>query len=173
MADILPDISESEIMTTLRALILTVVGCEVVRGQINRTSMPSGAFVALTPTSLIPLSTNIESYTADSKIILRPAQFSVQIDCYGDQSDQRCAVIAAILRDEYATQSFRDAGYDMQTLYAGDAQQLPLQDAQDQFLERWTFEAQIQINPLITLNQQTANTLHVGLIDVDVEYPPE
>lgn len=168
MPDVLPSISEADVLTALRSVVLTVVGCEVIRGQINRTAMPTGDFVVLTPTGLMPLSTNVDSYTATEKSIERPAQMSVQIDCYGSLSQQRSAAIAAILRDDYAAEQF---GAGIQTLYAGDAQQMPIETAQDQYLERWTFEAQLQINPTLTFAQESANTLTVGLIDVDATYP--
>lgn len=173
MADILPSISESDVLTALRSVILSVVGCEVIKGQVNRAAMPKGAFVVMTPTGLAPLSTNVDSYTATEKSILRPAQFTVQIDCYGQLSQQRSAAIAAILRDDFAAEQFAASGVDMQTLYAGDAQQMPIETAQDQWLERWTFDVQLQINPVLTVAQESANTLTVDLVDVDVQYPPE
>lgn len=173
MTDILPSISESDVLTALRNVILSVVNCEVIRGQVNRAAMPKGAFVVMTPTGLTPLSTNVDSYTSTEKSILRPAQFTVQIDCYGQLSQQRSAAIAAILRDDFSAEQFRASGVDMQTLYAGDAKQMPIETAQDQWLERWTFDAQLQINPVLTVAQESANTLTVDLVDVDVQYPPE
>lgn len=172
MTDILPNITESAVLTVLRTVILSIVGCEVIRGQVNRAAMPKGDFIVLTPTSLIPLSTNIDTYSDTQKSIKRPAQLSVQIDCYGAQSQARSAAIAAILRDEFAANQFTAAGYDMQTLYAGDARQLPIETGQDQYLERWTFEAQIQINPIVTIANQSAIALTADVIDVDATYPP-
>ena len=55
MADILPSVNELDIFTTIRAFILTLVGCEVIRGQVNRVAMPVGDFIALTPISQVPL----------------------------------------------------------------------------------------------------------------------
>lgn len=173
MADIFPSVTEEAALAALRAVIQSVVGCEVIRAQQNRVPMPKGDFVAMTVVGLTPLSTNVDTYTSSTKAIKRPARLSVQIDCYGADSNQRSAAIAAILRDEFATEQFIAAGVDMQTLYAGDATQTPIVDGQEQYQERWTFTAELQVNPVLTVTQETANALSVGLVNVDSKYPPE
>ena len=42
-----------------------------------------------------------------------------------------------------------------------------------QYEERWTFDVALQINPTITMPQQSANALQVGLLNVDRTYPPQ
>ena len=171
MADILPSVNENDIFTVLRAFIMTVVGCPVVRAQVNRVAMPTGDFIALTPKSATPLETNTDTYTATTKTVERRTQYTIQIDCYGTLASDRAQTIATLLRDSYAADQFAASGYDVTPLYAGDAQQMPLIDGEEQYEERWTFDAVLQVNPLITLPEETANTLTVGIIPADVVYP--
>lgn len=171
MADVLPSIQEVDIFTVLRAFILTVVGCPVVRAQNNRVPMPVGDFIALTPRSAVPLETNTDSYTATTKTVMRPTQYTIQIDCYGQLASDRAQTIASLLRDSYAVDQFAAQGFDIAPLYAGDAQQMPLIDGEEQYEERWTFDAVLQFNPVITLPEDTADTLSAGTINVDSTYP--
>ncbi len=169
--DILPSVTETDVFTALRAFLLTVVGCPVVRTQVNRVPMPLGDFIALTPISAAPLETNTDTYTASTKTVLRPTEYTIQIDCYGAAASDRALTIASLLRDSYAVDQFALQGFDVSPLYAGDAKQMPLIDGEEQYEERWTFNAVLQVNGLITLPEQTADTLTVGLIPADVFYP--
>ena len=167
-----PSILETNVFVAMRAFILSALACEVIRSQTNRVSTPKGDFVALTPTSLIPLETNTDTWTDTAKSVKRPAQMSIQVDVYGANSLDLAQTIAALFRDDYACQSFKSSGFDMQPLYASDAQQMPIISGEDTYIERWTFECVLQVNPVITVPIQTANTLIAGLINVDRTYPP-
>jgi hypothetical protein len=169
--DILPSVSETDIFTALRAFILSLVGCEVIRGQVNRVAMPVGDFIELTPLSNVPLETNTDTYTATTRSTERRNRYTIQIDCYGALAGDRATTISTMLRDSYAVEQFALQGFDMAPLYAEDAHQMPLMDGEDQYLERWTFSAVLQVNPIITMTTTTADTLTIGLIDVDSTYP--
>ena len=171
--DVFPSILEMNVFTALRTFILSLVACEVIRTQTNRVPMPKGDFIAMTQLRAVPLETNTHTYTATSETILRPTQFDIQIDSYGASAADRAQTIATLLRDDIACQSFLASGYDIQPLYAGDAHQMPLVTGEEQYLERWTFECSLQINPTITQTISSANTLAVsGMVDVDRAYPP-
>lgn len=172
MSDILPSILETNVFNALRTFILAYVSCEVVRAQGNRVPMPAGDFIALTPIAAVPLSTNVHTYTATQETVRRPTQFTIQIDCYGKASADRAQTLATLLRDDVAIQSFAASGYDIAPLYAEDAHQMPLIDGEQQYEERWTFNAVLQANPTVTLTTETANTLTVTTVDVDRAYPP-
>lgn len=170
MADVLPSVSEADIFTALRAFILTVVVVEVVRTQGNRVPMPLGDFIALTPKTAVPLETNTDSYTATTKTVERRTQYTIQVDCYGQLASDRALTIATLLRDSYAVDQFAALGFDVTPLYAGDATQMPLIDGEEQYEQRWTFDAVLQVNATITLPESTADTLTVGLVPADVFY---
>ena len=167
-----PSIIEENVFTALRAFILSAVDCEVVRSQVNRVAMPKGDFIALTPVASAALSTNTDSTSTAAKTILRPVQVNVQVDCYGLRAADRAQTIATLFRDDYACQSFKTSGFDIQPLYAEDAHQMPLISGEEQYVERWTFELAMQANPVLTVTQQSAITLDIGLQNVDRTFPP-
>jgi hypothetical protein len=167
-----PSITETQVFAALRAFILTIVDCEVVRLPANRVPTPAGAFVGLSPGSNIPLATNVTSYTDTQKSVERSSQITLQVDCYGSGSGDRATAISTLLRDAYASEQFAASGYDIQPLYAGDAKQLPLVDGEQQYEERWTFEAVMQFNPVITLPQDFATSLTPDVVSVERTYPP-
>ncbi len=171
-ADIVPSILETNVFTALRAFILGLVACEVVRAQGNRVPMPVGDFIALTQTGTQLLSTNTHTYDVNSETILSPTQFTIQVDCYGANSQARAKTIATLLRDDYGCQALAASGFDISPLYAGDAHQMPLVDGELQYEERWTFECVLQINPTITVTTETADTLSIDVLNVDRTYPP-
>ncbi len=171
MTDAVISITETIALTVLRSFLLSVVSCEVLRAQVNQVAMPKGDVIYMTPRSFVALSTPVDNYSNVTKTLLRPVQFTVQLDFYGTLAADRCNTVNALLRDQTATDFFINSGYDMQTLYAGDANQLPLITGEKQYLERWTMDAVLQLNPVINLTTQTANTLTAGVINVGVAYP--
>jgi hypothetical protein len=169
---ITPSITETQVFTALRAFILTIVDCEVVRALNNRVPMPKGDFIALSPPSIMPLSTNVTAFNGTSNVIKRSSQFLVQVDCYGAGACDRATAISMLLRDQYGCEQFAASGFDIQPLYASDAHQIPLVDGEAQYEERWTFEAVMQFNPALTIAQQSAITLSTDVIGVVRTYPP-
>ncbi len=172
MADNFPNILETDVFAALRAFILTLVGCEVIRLPVNRTAMPLGDFIALSPKSSRPLSTNTDTYSATSETVLRPLEITIQVDCYGASACDRANTIAALFRDDIAFESLASSGFDISPLYASDATQLPLISGEDQYIERWTFDFVLQANPVVTVATQTANALAINqIVSVDRTYP--
>lgn len=170
-------ITETQALTALRSFILSVVdldGNHVIRGLQNRVAMPSGDFIEITPILSLPLSTTVQTYDrqSGSSLFERDTQFSVQIDCYGSGALDRATALSTLLRSDYACQAFSASGFDMQPLYAGEPRQLQFVTGESQYMERWAFDAVMQMNPVVSVPQDFANALEVGLIDVDVKYPP-
>lgn len=170
-------ITETQALTVLRSFVLSLVdldGDHVIRGLQNRSAMPSGDFIVMTPLLNAPLATNVETYTPPSSIANneRSTQLRVQIDCYGALAMDRANLLSMMVRSEYACQQFAASGLDMQPLYATDAAQRPFVSGEAQYIERWGFDAVMQINPVVSVPQQFADSLQAGLIDVDVEFPP-
>lgn len=169
---ITPSITETQIFAALRAFMLGVVDCEVIRTPVNRAAMPKGDFIALSPTSNTALSTNVATTIDQQQTIKRPSQFVVQVDCYGAGAGDRATTLATLLRSQYACEQFAASGLEIQPLYAGDAQQMPLVSGEDQYEERWTFDAVLQFNPVLVVAQQSALSLTVTPKDVDRTFPP-
>lgn len=170
-------ITESQALTALRSFILSVVDLapdNVIRGLQNRVAMPVGDFIELTPLLNMALSTDVQTYdrTNNQSDYERSTQITVQVDCYGSLAMDRANTLSILLRSDYACQSFAGSGIDMQPLYAGDARQLQFVTGEAQYMERWGFDAVLQMNPIVAVPQDFADSLKVGLIDVDVVYPP-
>jgi hypothetical protein len=127
--------------------------------------MPLGDFISLTPISNIPLSTNVTTLTGANNSIKRASQFTIQIDCYGAGAGDRATAITTLLRSAYACDQFTASGFDIQPLYAGDARQMPLVDGEGQYAERWSFDAVLQFNPVLTIPQDSAIVLRVDSIN--------
>lgn len=163
-------VTETQIFTALRAFILGVVDCEVIRVPNNRVPMPVGEFISLSAISNSPLSTNVSSYSSTEKSIIRPSQFTIQVDCYGASAGDRATAITTLFRDAYGCDALAPSG--IQPLYASDARQMPMVDGESQYVTRYTFDAVMQFNPVLTVSQQSANELQVGIKEVDRAFPP-
>lgn len=170
-------ITETQALTVLRSFILSVVdldGDHVIRGLTNRVAMPSGDFIEITPILSAPLATTVQDYdrTAGTSLFERDTQFSVQIDCYGSAALDRATLLSILFRSDYACRAFSASGFDMQPLYAGEPRQMPFVTGESQYMERWVFDAVIQMNPVVSAPQDFATSLNVDLLNVDVNYPP-
>lgn len=103
---------------------------------------------------------------ADTEII-------VQLDAHGENSADYAQAMMTLLRDEYATQWFADnAKPGIVPLYASDPRQVPFIEAEDQYEKRWIVEAHLEAQITVSVMQQFADSLVVGLIEVDTHYPP-
>ena len=165
-------ILEVNVFTTLRGFLLTLVSVPVIRTPVNRAAMPVGDFIALSPAGMKRLETNTDAYPSiTSETVLQPAEITIRVDCYGSTACDMAQLITAVFRDEVAVDNFIASGFDIVPLYTSDPLQMPVVTGEDQYLERWTFEAIMQFNPVTTLVSQSAGTPAVPtLIDVLTTY---
>lgn len=199
------DLTESVALTVLRSFLLSVLpaSVEVVKGQDNRVGEPSAAFVVLTPLLRERLETNVVTYqdvpSGGLRNALMPTRFTVQLDIHGAAAGDNAQIIATLIRDGTACDTFADylselgfldtetgqpltdasgnalqvtAFAEIQPLYAGEPRQVPFITGEKQYEARWIVDVVLQINPTITTPQQFADTVTVGLISVDAVYPP-
>lgn len=109
---------------------------------------------------------------ASSRNDLVPTQWTVQCDVHGTNGADNARIIEGLFRSEYGTQAFALSGFEIQPLYCDPVRQMPFINGEQQFEDRWTLDLVMQVNPKIETPQAFAAALEVGLIDVDVEYPP-
>ena len=165
-------ITEDDLFTALRAFLILVlpVGTEVVQTQDNGVPMPQGPFVAMNQVGARRLATNVHTYASDQTMgVETDTQYTIQVDFYGPNSGDWALTFQTLFRDEYAVQNF-PAG--IAPLYADDPVQLPLINGEAQWEQRWRSAAVMQINPVVTVPQQSATALGVGLVEVDKTFPP-
>lgn len=164
--------TDKQLFNALCAVLLAIVDCEVIRVPTNRVSMPKGGFITMSPAELMPLSTNVDTYTETTKTITRPTQVSIQLDCYGAGSADRAVAISMLLRDDSGCELFAAQPGGIQPLYATDPAQLPLVNGEEQYEQRWMFKAVLQYNPALSVEQQSANELSVDFISAVRKYAP-
>jgi hypothetical protein len=173
-------LTEDQIFTVLGDFLTSILpsDVEIVRGLVNRVPPPTGPdYIVMTSEFRTRLATNVTTYdTSDpaptTQAVLEPATFVAQIDVFGPASADNSQIICTLFRSEMATTFFAQSGFDVQPLYVEDPKQIPFSDGEQQYEERWTIDAVMQINPVVTVSQDFANQAVVGLIEVDAYYPP-
>lgn len=108
---------------------------------------------------------------AGVKSMLQPAKVTMQLDVHGPASADNAQIITTLFRDEYGVALFAASGYDVTPLYADDPKQVPFVNGEQQVEERWVVGAVLHCNPIVTVPQDFAAALSVGLTNVDVTYP--
>lgn len=169
------DIADQDIFRALRAFLLSFLpaNTEVIQGLDNAVAMPLGGFVVMTSLGNDRLSTVINNYpttaSPTTKSVLAPSKYSVQLDFYGPNSQSWSTQTQALFHDFYAADMMPA---NIQPLFADNPIQMPLVDAEMQYEQRWKLTAVMQYNPTITVSQQYAAAVNIGLKEVDTTYPP-
>ncbi len=101
----------------------------------------------------------------------QPTKVTVQLNFYGSLAADSAQAVSTLLRDFTATEFFTAMGLPVMPLYAGEPRQAPFVDAQSQYEINWTVDVALQVNASVTVAQQFANQLQVGLLQVDATYP--
>ena len=102
---------------------------------------------------------------------MQPTEVTFQLDVHGPGSSDNAQIISTLFRDDYAVQQFLSSGFDVTPLFADDPTQVPFINAEDQFETRWIVEAHLQANQIVTLPQQYASQVNLGVVSVTVAYP--
>jgi hypothetical protein len=169
-------VTEDDLVDALGAFADTLVDCAVVRGLVNRVSPPKGEYVTIMPIGMVGLSTVTTAYsdpapTMGTRTLTRATQWAAQVDCYGAKAQDRALMLSIALRSPYGCEVFAEGGI-AQPLFTGEPKQLPFITGEDQYMERWAFDAVLQFNPSVVLPQQFAEALHINLVEVDTKFPP-
>jgi hypothetical protein len=167
-----PSITESMILTALRAFFLSVlpVGVEVVQGQTNRVAQPMAPdFIVMTPTARMRLATNVDTWneTIPNPVTIEvdtSTQVTVQLDVHGPNSADHCQMISQVFRDYYGVDHI-DTGM-IVPLYAGDAAQAPFINGESQYENRWVLPVVFQVNPVVSTPQDFASIVNATVIPI-------
>ncbi|WP_349934574.1 LIC_12616 family protein [Acetobacter sp. A11-2] len=141
----------------------------IILGQENRNSLPPFPFIVVTPLMSERLATNERRYHADgTETILQETRISFQVDFYGEGVLRRMTRFSTLFRDEIGCQWFVRDGCDIHPLYAEDRRQLPFVSDSQQWVDRWTISASLQLDQKIKINTGSATTVgDVGIVCVD------
>jgi hypothetical protein len=169
-------ITESAVLTALGNFIVQYITPLVFRSQENRTPMPKGNSVFINATSRKRLNTNIVGYVGaqiSGRTEQQNIQYGLQTDFYGTLAGDWAVMFDTLFRSEIASDFFDTPLTGIAPLYTEDAMQVPLVNGEDQYEERWTMTAYLQVNPVVALPQDSFNQVVVGLINVDEKYLTE
>jgi hypothetical protein len=97
---------------------------------------------------------------------LQPSELVIQLDVHGPASADNAQTITTLFRDDYGVQLFAASGFDVTPLYADDPRQVPYQNAESQWEDRWIIEAHVQANQAVSAAQQFASALTLVLVEV-------
>lgn len=168
-----------DVYTTVRAFLLSIVpaGVEVLQGLQNRVTLPAPlpGFIIMQAINLVRLRTNEDTWDITDPAptglsISNALQVTLQLDCYGPDSGNWAAMINSLWRDSVGVDAMAPT---CAPLYADNARLVPLVDGEEQYEERWSVTAELEYNPTTVTLQDFADSLEVGLINVDVTYPPQ
>lgn len=112
--------------------------------------------------AFIPAGTPIPMY-AGVKTAQQATMVTVQLDIHGPISADNAQIVSTMLRDEYACIFFGDLLPALQPLYAGEPRQMPFRNGEAQIEYRWTVDAVLQANPVVTVPQQFADEVVITL----------
>ncbi|HFF9119477.1 TPA: hypothetical protein ACGFAU_004514 [Yersinia enterocolitica] len=173
------------LFTSLRSFLIahvTVTSCR--QAQLNRTAMPTGDFIVMTPLGVDGLSTNAVSYQFDpdndinTETHNRTTVWRCQLDFYGDSAQEFANTIAMIVRSDYSCEWFRrnsaETGSPLITpLFCTDPKQTAMINGEDQWENRWTCDLHAQIPASVVVPQQFMESVSIGLVEIDAKFPPE
>jgi hypothetical protein len=134
--------------------------------QISGTAGGAGTY-NVSPTQNVASTTMQAGYQS----VLQRTQANIQLDVHGPSATENAQMIATLFRDYYATELFAASGFDIQPLYVNDPKKIPFINGEQQYEDRWTLDVVLQINPVVNVQQQFADTLSVDLVNTERAYP--
>lgn len=105
------------------------------------------------------------------------AELMVQLDFHSSNTSDAgdmAQTFTTMFRTEFAFDQFANQVPDtgVRPLYADSARQMPFINEAQQYEWRWVVEARLQVNDVVTLAMQFADSLVADLINVDATFPP-
>lgn len=173
-------LTESNTLQALGNFLVSVLptGTAVVVGQDNLVASPQAAnYAVMTPILRTRLATNWTDYSdgypsnPQTRADTHATQVTVQVDTFGPASADNAHLIQTLLRSDWGADQFVTSGFGVSPLYTSDPRQLKFTDESSQVQQRWSTDCVLQVNPTVTVPQQFADQLAVGVIDVQATYP--
>ena len=155
-------ITNKQVFVALGNFLKSMFSCDVIIGEVNLVSMPQGSFILMNDVGKRRLSTNAHSYSSEGEMSVSTAtEYRIQLDFYGADSGDMCQSFISLANDLYAYESFPER---IKPLYTSEPMQIPLVTGEENFLEQWTTEIHLQINPTVTVPVTLIDELSVTII---------
>lgn len=174
-------LTESQTLQAVGQFLVAVLpaGTQVVAGQDNRVASPQSAnYAVMTPIMRTRLATNLTTYSdgypsnPTTRADTQATMVTIQVDTFGPLSADLAHLIQTLFRSDWGVDQFTTSGFDVTPLYTSDPRQMKFTDESAQVQQRWSIDCALQVNPVVTVSQDFADQLAVGLLSVDVAYPP-
>lgn len=175
------DISETDVFTALRNVLLTILGgaaTDIIRVPTNRTPMPKECpFVTMYPLLKEQIAwphTTIGNNTAPTQVknITQAIQYTIQLDVYGQTAGDIAQTIWGVFQSPDAYDLFAaESPYGVYPINAETPRQVPMVDGESEYEVRWMMTVNLQYNPTLSTAVKTASTLTVQeVINVEATY---
>jgi hypothetical protein len=174
-------LTESNTLQALGQFLVAVLptGTAVVVGQDNRVASPQSAnYAVMTPIMRTRLATNLTTYAdgfpsnPTTRSDTQATMVTIQVDTFGPASGDNAQIIQTLFRSDWSCEQFAGYGFDVTPLYTSDPRQMKFTDESAQVQQRWSIDLQLQASPVVTVPQDFADELVVGVVNVDASYPP-
>ena len=130
------------------------------------TGTPGGiGTYSVTPSQTIPS----ETLSAGTISIDQSTEVVIQLDVHGPNSADNAQVISMLIRDDYAVQQFNGSG--VSPLYADVPKQVPFNNAEQQYEDRWIIDVHLQIDPSVIIPVEFADSADVNVVSVTATFP--
>jgi hypothetical protein len=172
-------LTESNLLQALGNFLTAILptGTEIVVGQDNQVASPQSAnYAVMTPITRTRLATNLTTYAdgfpsdPQTRADTQATQVTIQVDTFGPLSGDHAQIIQTMFRSDWGVDQFVTSGFDVTPLYTSEPRQMKFWDESSQVQQRWTTDCSLQANPIVTVPQDFADQLTVGVINVDVTY---
>lgn len=158
-------ITVDDVCAALIAYLQPIVGTGVpiIRGQQNRTSMPTTGFVVLTElrNRVVSTASSALNDTGDTRTFTNDCLSDWQIDYYGALSGDWATIVARLFASNDPTYMLGSAAV-AHPVSAEDPTQTFLTNAEKQYEARWTGKVALQYNDIVSVTRDSANTLSVN-----------
>jgi hypothetical protein len=112
-------------------------------------------------------SASIQQMAAGQTFFLQPTNVHIQLDVHGPAAADNTQIITTLYRDAFAFDYFAASGSDARPLHADDPKQIPFQNAESQYEDRYVIDANLQVNQVVGgIPTQFFNTVILQLHDV-------
>ena len=148
----------------------TVTSGTVISAQTSGSPGGAGAYT-VGPSQTVSL----RVLSAGGKTVQQAIKATIQCDFHSADysAGDNCNVVSTLLRDEFGISQFanQSPNYGIVPLLVEDARQIPFTDDSQMVEWRWAVEALLQCNIVISVPQEFADAVDLGLVSVEAVYP--
>lgn len=140
--------------------------------QVNRVTMPEGKFCMLTLKSLKRLSTTTKKNgdtgdnTTANMSYTEVRQVDVQVDIYGDNSNDRSAELETVFASSYGYDTINSINEKLAPLYSSTPINMPMINAEDQYQDRYMLTLTLQAHITVILSQDYFDKVDLSIKQV-------